>query len=111
MESQSQVLERLRTAFESRVTIPEKFRRTQLTNLMSMIKDNEEQIVNALHKDLTKVQDCAHVFHTKHEHMTVILQHIITQLKPQAFVCLAVMMILQSWQFILKPVIQLYGSG
>ncbi|XP_005747341.1 aldehyde dehydrogenase family 3 member B1 [Pundamilia nyererei] len=54
MESQSQVLERLRTAFESRVTIPEKFRRTQLTNLMSMIKDNEEQIVNALHKDLTK---------------------------------------------------------
>uniref|UniRef100_A0A669DFX8 Aldehyde dehydrogenase 3 family, member B1 n=1 Tax=Oreochromis niloticus TaxID=8128 RepID=A0A669DFX8_ORENI len=54
MESQSQVLERLRTAFESGVTIPEKFRRTQLTNLMSMIKDNEEQIVNALHKDLTK---------------------------------------------------------
>ncbi|XP_035770427.1 aldehyde dehydrogenase family 3 member B1-like [Neolamprologus brichardi] len=54
MESQSQVLERLRTAFESGVTIPEKFRRTQLTNLMTMIKDNEEQIVNALHKDLTK---------------------------------------------------------
>lgn len=96
MESQSQVLERLRAAFESGVTIPEKFRRTQLTNLMTMIKDNEEQIVNALHKDLTKVQDWAHVFHTKHEHMTVILQHIITQPKLQAFVCLAVMMILQS---------------
>lgn len=56
MEAQSQVVDRLRTMFRSGVTVPERFRRTQLTNLMSMIKENEEQILNALHKDLAKVQ-------------------------------------------------------
>ncbi|XP_018553863.1 aldehyde dehydrogenase family 3 member B1 [Lates calcarifer] len=54
METQSQVVDRLRSAFHSGITIPEQFRRTQLTKLMSMIKDNEEQILNALHKDLAK---------------------------------------------------------
>ncbi|XP_026213291.1 aldehyde dehydrogenase family 3 member B1 [Anabas testudineus] len=54
METQSQVVDRLRSAFRSGVTMPEQFRRTQLTNLMSMIKDNEEQILNALYKDLAK---------------------------------------------------------
>uniref|UniRef100_A0A3Q1I6M7 Aldehyde dehydrogenase n=1 Tax=Anabas testudineus TaxID=64144 RepID=A0A3Q1I6M7_ANATE len=49
-----QVVDRLRSAFRSGVTMPEQFRRTQLTNLMSMIKDNEEQILNALYKDLAK---------------------------------------------------------
>ncbi|XP_035510267.1 aldehyde dehydrogenase family 3 member B1 [Morone saxatilis] len=54
MDTQSQVVDRLRTAFSSGITIPEQFRRTQLTKLMSMIKDNEEEILNALHKDLAK---------------------------------------------------------
>ncbi|XP_040919289.1 aldehyde dehydrogenase family 3 member B1 [Toxotes jaculatrix] len=54
MEKQSQVVERLRSSFRSGMTIPEQFRRTQLTRLLSMIKDNEEQILNALHKDLAK---------------------------------------------------------
>lgn len=56
MDSHRQVVDRLRSAFHSGVTLPEKFRRTQLTNLMAMIKENEEQILNALHKDLAKVQ-------------------------------------------------------
>nr|XP_020463985.1 aldehyde dehydrogenase family 3 member B1-like [Monopterus albus]XP_020463986.1 aldehyde dehydrogenase family 3 member B1-like [Monopterus albus] len=54
MDTQSQVVDKLRSAFRSGVTIPEQFRRTQLTKLMSMIKDNEEQFLNALHKDLSK---------------------------------------------------------
>ncbi|XP_033500707.2 aldehyde dehydrogenase family 3 member B1 isoform X2 [Epinephelus lanceolatus] len=54
MGTQSQVVDRLRSAFRSGVTIPEQFRQTQLTKLMSMIKDNEEQILDALHKDLAK---------------------------------------------------------
>ncbi|MEQ2261238.1 hypothetical protein XENORESO_007583 [Xenotaenia resolanae] len=54
MDSQSHVLERLRTAFRSGITLPEEFRRTQLTNLLSMVKDNEEQILKALHQDLAK---------------------------------------------------------
>ncbi|XP_028254600.1 aldehyde dehydrogenase family 3 member B3-like [Parambassis ranga] len=54
MDSHRQAVDRLRSAFHSGVTLPEKFRRTQLTNLMSMIKENEEQILTALHKDLGK---------------------------------------------------------
>lgn len=54
MDTQSQVVDRLRSAFRSGITVPEQFRRTQLTKLMSMIKDNEELILNALHKDLAK---------------------------------------------------------
>lgn len=65
MDTQTQVLDRLRSAFNSGITVPEQFRRTQLTKLMSLIKENEELILNALHKDLAKVQDCAHV-NTRH---------------------------------------------
>ncbi|XP_035036161.1 aldehyde dehydrogenase family 3 member B1 [Hippoglossus stenolepis] len=54
MDDQSQVVERLRETFRSGVTIPEQFRRTQLTKLIAMLEENEEQIVNALHKDLAK---------------------------------------------------------
>ncbi|XP_042360409.1 aldehyde dehydrogenase family 3 member B1 [Plectropomus leopardus] len=54
MDTQSQVVDRLRSAFRSGITIPEQFRQTQLAKLMTMIKDNEEQILNALHKDLAK---------------------------------------------------------
>ncbi|XP_039979362.1 aldehyde dehydrogenase family 3 member B1 isoform X3 [Xiphias gladius] len=54
METRSQVVGRLQAAFRSGVTVPEEFRRAQLTGLMSMIRDNEELIVNALHKDLAK---------------------------------------------------------
>jgi len=57
MDTQKQVVNRLRSAFQSGVTIPEQFRQSQLTKLMSMIRDNEEQIVDALHKDLGKVHD------------------------------------------------------
>lgn len=55
METHSQVVDRLRSTFRSGVTVPERFRRTQLTNLMSMIQENEQQILDALHKDLAKV--------------------------------------------------------
>lgn len=55
MESHSQMVERLRAAFRSGVTVPEEFRRTQLTSLMSLIKDNEDQISKVLHQDLAKV--------------------------------------------------------
>lgn len=54
METQRQVVDRLGSAFRSGITIPEQFRQTQLTKLMSMIKDNEERILDALHKDLAK---------------------------------------------------------
>ncbi|XP_041672622.1 aldehyde dehydrogenase family 3 member B1 [Cheilinus undulatus] len=54
MDSQSQVVDRLRSAFSSGVTLPEEFRRAQLMKLMSMVKENEEAIVEALHKDLRK---------------------------------------------------------
>ncbi|XP_070704721.1 aldehyde dehydrogenase family 3 member B1 [Pempheris klunzingeri] len=54
MDTQSQVVDRLRSAFQSGITIPEQFRRAQLTKLVSMIKDNEELILHALHKDLAK---------------------------------------------------------
>ncbi|XP_058510659.1 aldehyde dehydrogenase family 3 member B1 isoform X2 [Solea solea] len=54
MDAHVQVLERLRATFRSGVTKPEQFRRTQLNKLKSMIKENEEEILNALHKDLAK---------------------------------------------------------
>lgn len=55
MDNQSHVVERLRSTFRSGVTVPEEFRRAQLTKLMALLKENEEQILNALHKDLAKV--------------------------------------------------------
>ncbi|KAF7200890.1 aldehyde dehydrogenase family 3 member B1 isoform X1 [Nothobranchius furzeri] len=54
MNTHSEVVDRLRGAFQSGVTIPEEFRRTQLTMLRSMISDNEERILKALHQDLAK---------------------------------------------------------
>ncbi|XP_047427808.1 aldehyde dehydrogenase family 3 member B1 [Mugil cephalus] len=54
MDNHREVVERLRSAFRSGVTIPEQFRRAQLTKLKSLLKDNEEQIVKALHEDLAK---------------------------------------------------------
>ncbi|XP_072298518.1 aldehyde dehydrogenase family 3 member B1 [Eucyclogobius newberryi] len=54
MESYSAVLQRLRTAFLSGVTVPEQFRRTQLNQLLRLLQENEEKIVEALHKDLAK---------------------------------------------------------
>uniref|UniRef100_A0A3Q4AUS7 Aldehyde dehydrogenase n=1 Tax=Mola mola TaxID=94237 RepID=A0A3Q4AUS7_MOLML len=54
MDTQSQVLDRLRSAFHSGLTLPEDFRQTQLTKLTAMIKENEELILSALHKDLAK---------------------------------------------------------
>ncbi|XP_034568053.1 aldehyde dehydrogenase family 3 member B1 [Notolabrus celidotus] len=54
MEAQSQVVDRLRTAFRSRVTIPEEFRRAQLIQVMAMITENQEAILEALQKDLSK---------------------------------------------------------
>lgn len=55
MDAQVQVVDRLRSSFRSGITVPEEFRRSQLTNLMSLIKENEELILNALYKDLAKV--------------------------------------------------------
>ncbi|KAF7650582.1 hypothetical protein LDENG_00123520 [Lucifuga dentata] len=54
METQSQIVERLRSAFCSGMTTSEQFRQTQLSNLLSMITENEKLFVDALHKDLAK---------------------------------------------------------
>ncbi|XP_071397015.1 aldehyde dehydrogenase family 3 member B1 [Centroberyx affinis] len=54
MDTQSPVVSRLRSAFRSGVTVPEQFRRTQLSKLLSLVKDNEQLILDALHKDLAK---------------------------------------------------------
>ncbi|XP_038164356.1 aldehyde dehydrogenase family 3 member B1 [Cyprinodon tularosa] len=54
MDSHKDVLERLRTAFRSGLTLPEEFRRAQITQLMSMIRENEDSIMKALHQDLSK---------------------------------------------------------
>lgn len=55
MEGQKQVIARLRAAFRSNMTVSLHFRRTQLEALLSLLEDNETQILEALHKDLTKV--------------------------------------------------------
>uniref|UniRef100_A0A8B9GWR6 Aldehyde dehydrogenase n=1 Tax=Astyanax mexicanus TaxID=7994 RepID=A0A8B9GWR6_ASTMX len=54
MESQKKVIERLRAAFRSGVTIPQHFRLTQLKALLSLLEENETQILEAMHKDLAK---------------------------------------------------------
>ncbi|XP_061701058.1 aldehyde dehydrogenase family 3 member B1 isoform X2 [Syngnathoides biaculeatus] len=54
MDNMSEIVERLRMAFRSGITIPEEFRCLQLSKLRSMIKENEEDILNALHADLRK---------------------------------------------------------
>lgn len=55
METPNQVVDRLRSAFCSGMTVSEQFRQTQLSSLLSMIKENEQLILDALHKDLAKV--------------------------------------------------------
>uniref|UniRef100_A0A667YVT5 Aldehyde dehydrogenase n=1 Tax=Myripristis murdjan TaxID=586833 RepID=A0A667YVT5_9TELE len=49
-----QVINRLRTTFRSGKTLPEEFRREQLSNLLSLVKDNEQLIIDAVYKDLRK---------------------------------------------------------
>lgn len=60
MQNQNQVLEQLRSVFRSGITIPAQFRLSQLNQLMSMIQENEEVILKALHQDLAKVRDGTH---------------------------------------------------
>lgn len=55
MEAHKQVVDKLRSTFKSGVTIPEEFRRAQLTKLMALMNENEERFLEALHKDLAKV--------------------------------------------------------
>uniref|UniRef100_H2TXS1 Aldehyde dehydrogenase n=2 Tax=Takifugu rubripes TaxID=31033 RepID=H2TXS1_TAKRU len=54
MDAQSQVVGRLRSVFLTGVTLPEQFRQAQLNKLMALIKENEQRILDALHKDLAK---------------------------------------------------------
>lgn len=54
MDTHKQVVDQLRSTFRSGITIPEHFRQAQLTNLLTMMKDNEQLILDALHKDLAK---------------------------------------------------------
>ncbi|XP_029945785.1 aldehyde dehydrogenase family 3 member B1 [Salarias fasciatus] len=54
MEAQVQVVTRLRAAFRSGLTVPEQFRRSQLLQLVALLKDNEEAILTALHSDLRR---------------------------------------------------------
>lgn len=60
MDTHKQIVDRLRSTFRSGVTIPEEFRRAQLNKLMALMKENEERILEALHKDLAKVLREAH---------------------------------------------------
>ncbi|KAM3836143.1 aldehyde dehydrogenase family 3 member B1 [Diretmus argenteus] len=53
-DSQSRVVARLRSAFRSGVTVPEQFRLTQLSNLLALVRENEQLILDAVHKDLAK---------------------------------------------------------
>lgn len=96
MDSHSQVLERLRTAFRSGITLPLEFRRTQLTKLLALVKDNEEQIVKALHQDLAKVPDTG-VTQTAppYDHTRV------AQPEPEGFTCLPVLIMMQKESFFL----------
>ncbi|KAG9340400.1 hypothetical protein JZ751_021513 [Albula glossodonta] len=55
MEGQKEVIDRLQRSFRSRVTLPEQFRLAQLDALLSLIKENEIQILEALHQDLHKL--------------------------------------------------------
>ena len=64
METHSQILDRLRSAFRSGITGPEAFRQAQLKQLMSLMTENEDQILDALKKDLAKVQHCSRDTHT-----------------------------------------------
>ncbi|KAK5913423.1 hypothetical protein CgunFtcFv8_007957 [Champsocephalus gunnari] len=54
METHSQILDRLRSSFRSGITVPEAFRQAQLKQLMSLMTENEDQILDALKKDLAK---------------------------------------------------------
>lgn len=54
MASHSELVDKLRASFQTRITVPEKFRRSQLHKLQAMIRDNEEHILKALHQDLAK---------------------------------------------------------
>lgn len=60
MDAQSQVVGRLRSVFLSGVTLTEQFRQAQLNKLMALIKENEQRILDALHKDLAKVREHTH---------------------------------------------------
>ena len=50
----SSVISTAREAFANGKTKPAKWRREQLNQLMKMLDENEEEIVEALHKDLRK---------------------------------------------------------
>ncbi|XP_062874768.1 aldehyde dehydrogenase family 3 member B1 [Trichomycterus rosablanca] len=54
MESHKEVIKRLQVAFRSGVTVPLQFRLTQLEALLSLLEDNETQILETLRKDLAK---------------------------------------------------------
>ncbi|XP_049601713.1 aldehyde dehydrogenase family 3 member B1 [Syngnathus scovelli] len=54
MDGKKEIVDRLRLAFRSGITISEDFRYDQLSKLRAMIHDNEEDIVNILHKDFGK---------------------------------------------------------
>ncbi|XP_053708754.1 aldehyde dehydrogenase family 3 member B1 [Synchiropus splendidus] len=54
MDTKAEVVVKLRSAFRSGITIPEQFRRSQLVKLKTLIKENEERFLQALHQDLAK---------------------------------------------------------
>lgn len=54
MEEHNEVVTRLKASFRSGITVPQEFRRAQLLQLKALVKDNEEQILKALHQDLAK---------------------------------------------------------
>ncbi|KAM9780527.1 aldehyde dehydrogenase family 3 member B1 [Neosynchiropus ocellatus] len=54
MDTKAEVVNKLRSAFRSGITVPEHFRRSQLVKLKLLMKENEELFLQALHKDLAK---------------------------------------------------------
>ncbi|KPP59974.1 aldehyde dehydrogenase family 3 member B1-like, partial [Scleropages formosus] len=54
MDGQQAVIDRLRASFRSGISLPEQFRLGQLKALLTLVTDNEQQILEALQKDLAK---------------------------------------------------------
>ncbi|KAJ8345822.1 hypothetical protein SKAU_G00300150 [Synaphobranchus kaupii] len=54
MEEQKEVIDRLQRSFRSGISLPEQFRLAQLDALLTLVRENEAQMLAALHQDLAK---------------------------------------------------------
>ncbi|KAF3845819.1 hypothetical protein F7725_002897 [Dissostichus mawsoni] len=107
METHSQILNRLRSAFRSGITVPEAFRQAQLKQLMSLMTENEDQILDALKKDLAKPKFESIIAEVD---MATKLDDCFVRREP-----LGVVLIIGPWnyplQLLLSPLIAAIGAG